>query len=82
MRSGSGWFAPVIPPEPVMSREEREQAEKLRIEKLREQGGNKTAKRPSFMKRMSSGVEMLGFGSNTSPSKAGGRSRGQSVSEE
>lgn len=86
LRTGSGWFAPVIPDQPPMTRAEREQAEKERIEKLRDQGGNKTTKRPSFMKRMSSGVEMLGFGSSggsgSSPSKSGGRSRGQSVSEE
>ncbi|SCV74591.1 BQ2448_7620 [Microbotryum intermedium] len=74
-RTGSGWFAPVVPPEPKLTRAEREQLEKERIEQLRTQGANASRKRPSFMKRMSSGVEMMGsFGkdsSGASPAKLG-----------
>ncbi|SCZ98312.1 BZ3500_MvSof-1268-A1-R1_Chr3-2g06288 [Microbotryum saponariae] len=74
-RTGSGWFAPVVPPEPKLTRAEREQLEKERIEELRNSGANASRKRPSFMKRMSSGVEMMGsFGkdpSGLSPAKQG-----------
>ncbi|GAA5868068.1 hypothetical protein JCM8547_000796 [Rhodosporidiobolus lusitaniae] len=61
-RSSSGWFAPLVPPSPPLSRTDREALEKARIEKLKaatEAGGGK---RPSLMKRMSSGVEMWGVG--------------------
>ncbi|KDE07147.1 hypothetical protein MVLG_02551 [Microbotryum lychnidis-dioicae p1A1 Lamole] len=76
-RTGSGWFAPVVPPEPKLTRAEREQLEKERIEELRNSGANASRKRPSFMKRMSSGVEMMGSfgkdssGISTSPAKQG-----------
>ncbi|BGP27867.1 proteophosphoglycan ppg4 [Rhodotorula toruloides] len=61
-RTGSGWFAPLAPPTPPPTREARQQAEKERIEKLKE--GKSASRRPGLMKRMSSGVEMT-FGSSS-----------------
>ncbi|KAK4054036.1 hypothetical protein OIO90_003681 [Microbotryomycetes sp. JL221] len=63
LRTGTGWFSPVVQPEPTLTREEREAKERARIDKLKDTGkGSGRSTRPSFMKRMSSGVEMLGFG--------------------
>ncbi|BGP03726.1 Proteophosphoglycan ppg4 [Rhodotorula toruloides ATCC 204091] len=67
-RTGSGWFAPLAPPAPPLSREARQQAEKERIEKLKE--GKSASRRPGLMKRMSSGVEMT-FGSSASRARSG-----------
>ncbi|GAA5820159.1 hypothetical protein JCM11491_000087 [Sporobolomyces phaffii] len=58
-RSGSGWFAPMVEPERPLSREEYAQKEKERIERLK---AGKSAKRPGLMKRLSSGLELSGFG--------------------
>ncbi|KAK4048681.1 hypothetical protein OIV83_004651 [Microbotryomycetes sp. JL201] len=69
LRTGTGWFSPVVPPEPVLSREEREAKERARIDRLK--SGEGSTKRPSFMKRMSSGVEMLGFGGGNASSGGG-----------
>ncbi|KAI5479539.1 hypothetical protein MNV49_003481 [Pseudohyphozyma bogoriensis] len=69
-RSGSGWFAPVVPPTKPLTKAERDAIEAERIKKLRESTSEgKGAKRPGLMKRVSSGVEMLSFG---------GRKRGES----
>ncbi|KAM0789911.1 hypothetical protein ACM66B_006752 [Microbotryomycetes sp. NB124-2] len=75
LRTGTGWFSPVVPPEPVLSREEREQKERARIDKLKNSGqGSTRSARPSFMKRMSSGVEMLGFGGGANSASGGSTS--------
>lgn len=65
--SGSGWFAPLATPTVPLTREERDLKEKQRIEALKAGGRGDAVsldgrKRPGLMKRMSSGVEMLGFG--------------------
>ncbi|GAA6053903.1 hypothetical protein JCM3770_005325 [Rhodotorula araucariae] len=63
-RTGSGWFAPLVEPEPALTREQRDAAERERIDKLKEGRGSR---RPGLMKRMSSGVEM-GFARSRSGS--------------
>lgn len=82
-RTGTGWFAPVVPPEAPLTKEQVEAKNAERIRVIRE-SGDRQPKRPSFIKRMSSGVEMLGFSSsdakNGAPSK-NARGRGQSLSE-
>ncbi|ORY73583.1 hypothetical protein BCR35DRAFT_307011 [Leucosporidium creatinivorum] len=78
-QSGKGWFSPVVEPPPKLTREEREAAEKARIEKLRDEG--KGTRRPNLLKRLSSGVEMGNWRpGNASPSKSG-RARGDSITE-
>lgn len=57
---GSGWFAPMVEPEKPLSREEFAQKEKQRIEKLK--AGKSASRRPGLMKRLSSGLELSGFG--------------------
>ncbi|KAK4701725.1 hypothetical protein P7C70_g4499, partial [Phenoliferia sp. Uapishka_3] len=57
-RNGTGWFAPVVPSLPPPTREEREFQEAARIKSIRE--GAKE-KRPTLMKRLSSGVELMGI---------------------
>ncbi|GAA5962716.1 hypothetical protein JCM3765_006177 [Sporobolomyces pararoseus] len=69
-RSGSGWFAPMVEPEKPLSREEFAAKEKIRIEKLK--AGKSASRRPGLMKRLSSGLELSGFGGgggSASPSK-------------
>ncbi|GAA6024134.1 hypothetical protein JCM8202_004267 [Rhodotorula sphaerocarpa] len=57
-RTGSGWFAPLVEPEQPMTRDQRAEAERARIEKLKDGRPSSSARRPGLMKRMSSGVEM------------------------
>ncbi|GAA5983993.1 hypothetical protein JCM5350_004981 [Sporobolomyces pararoseus] len=59
-RSGSGWFAPMVEAEKPLSREEYAAKEKARIEKLK--AGKSASRRPGLMKRLSSGLELSGFG--------------------
>ncbi|GAA5833730.1 hypothetical protein JCM11251_003214 [Rhodosporidiobolus azoricus] len=61
-RTGSGWFAPVIPPEAPLTREERAALEKERIDKLKQGRQSKSSRRPGLLQRMSSGVELFGPG--------------------
>ncbi|GAA6039815.1 hypothetical protein JCM8097_004234 [Rhodosporidiobolus ruineniae] len=58
-RTGSGWFAPLVPPDEPLTREQRAAQEKARIDKLKEGRESKASRRPGLLKRMSSGVEML-----------------------
>ncbi|GAA5947949.1 hypothetical protein JCM10213_007661 [Rhodosporidiobolus nylandii] len=66
-RTGSGWFAPLVPAEAPLTREERAAKEKARIEALK--AGEGAARRPNLLKRMSSGVELFGYGGMGSPTK-------------
>ncbi|GAA5902457.1 hypothetical protein JCM6882_002758 [Rhodosporidiobolus microsporus] len=61
-RTGTGWFAPVVPPESPLTREERAARDKERIEKLKQGRESKGSRRPGLLKRMSSGVELFGPG--------------------
>ena len=80
---GTGWFAPVVPPEPPLTKQEAERQNQERIAKIRDLPEGKNYKRPNFIKRMSSGVEMLGFGGDAKPTQPSknARGRGQSLSE-
>ncbi|GAA6059663.1 hypothetical protein JCM10212_000050 [Sporobolomyces blumeae] len=72
-RSGSGWFSPLVEPEPALTREEVAQREKERIERLK--SAPMTAKRrPGLMKRLSSGLELSGFGGGGSGGGGGSNS--------
>jgi len=57
----------MVEPEQPLSREEYAAKEKERIEKLK--NGSKSARRPGLMKRLSSGLELSGFGGGGSPTK-------------
>ncbi|GAA6017536.1 hypothetical protein JCM10207_008261 [Rhodosporidiobolus poonsookiae] len=69
-RNGSGWFAPVVPAEAPLTREERAAREKARIDKLKDGRESKTSRRPGLIKRMSSGVELFGYGGSGSAASA------------
>jgi len=59
----------MVEPEQPLSREEYAAKEKARIEKLK--AGKAASRRPGLMKRLSSGLELSGFGGGGgSPSKS------------
>ncbi|KAM0747713.1 hypothetical protein T439DRAFT_382824 [Meredithblackwellia eburnea MCA 4105] len=72
-RTGSGWFAPLVPPVQPPTRAEREQQNSNRIRDIKEGKRKSTpssspstetnsGRRPGLLKRLSSGVEMRGWG--------------------
>lgn len=57
-KTSTGIFGPLVPPEPPMTREDRERRERERTEAIKN-GKSRSSKRPSFLKRASSGLELF-----------------------